>query len=190
MEMQRIGGEGDASALDAWVMKVLASPWYRQAWCLTPSSCMYVCVQLFTKQSLDLLVPSFCACIARHVSPLPSCPQPVEVQAPMRQLWMSLNALNVFGTEHDTVTQSTHTHIDHFLGGRELERTPDVVLCGGWCCGQVPLCESFGESLNLLLRLRFAPKDSVSDEDWRRLHTALHKLHSGTTSTPPPHTCA
>lgn len=77
---------------------------------VTPDSLVYVCVlQLFTKQSLDLLVPSFCACIARHVSALPSCPQPVEVQAPMRQLWMSLNALNVFGTEHDTV-RSTHTH--------------------------------------------------------------------------------
>lgn len=77
---------------------------------VTPDSLVYVCVlQLFTKQSLDLLVPSFCACIARHVSALPSCPQPVEVQAPMRQLWMSLNALNVFGTEHDTV-RSTQTH--------------------------------------------------------------------------------
>lgn len=54
-------------------------------------------------------------------------------------------------------------------------------------CHQVPLCESFGESLNLLLRLRFAPKDSVSDDDWRRLHAALHKLHSGTTSTRTPH---
>ena len=98
--------------------------------------------QLFTTQKLDALVPHFVRCITRDVAAWGGGKkgegEAFEAQAACRELWMRLNALNVFGPRH----------IDESGGG--------ITGLGEAEEDGIELTLRFGEALALLLQARFS----------------------------------